>query len=1294
MRDTPDVNGLLDLVQRQASASSTLTNCTTFREMAGAIAEHMLLDAGQFITINPLEYSHDGEQFRLLTIATANRHATYDTHEIVELNRSDLGAGLSHIINDGKSTLIENVEKQEDFSPSFKVWLENHKIRALASWPMRYGNRTFGAICLNSLTNNLHLDETAMQLYQVLADQVGALIQLHHLTSEFTYSHEISEGQRRVFDELNPQMDFQAMAGVVARNMLTERGRFVSLIEFFHNNEGLVSGWRTLATANREKTFTWGDAIVNLDWGTIDPTLRDAILEHKPFIVENFDKLSPSFAGEEFYNFFKIINVKAQIIVPVAIVEGRTILGLGILSRTPTTFNQEEINALSNVAEQIGALVRTRHLLEQAQAAQSLATQLAETNREIAAAENYEALAKILMKIMPDTVTDLALALFDKPVVSGERPATLESKVIVSRTGATHLQVVDQIPLHPDVVSTLERLMAGEIIIMPKTSSPILPPITVSLLQAQGVASLTLIGLRIGSRLLGLLMLGSASRLALGVLEQDNFRTVADQVAISIENRSLLDQTGITLNFVQTQFEATSAIYDAKTPLETLEAVYRFVGGQFKHSHLGLVDANNASVVHIVAEIHHGQSNTEEHEVEISSYPAFEALPALETLYVPDVVNDTFLTEAERTRLQSQDIGGLIIVPLMANQRAVGLITFMSPVPATIPPNRLRALRNLADQAAVVFDNRTLLASTAATLDETRLLYEVNRSVLSAQDTLDVLRTIREHIAPEASNINHISIAYDSLGQIKDATIDFMNMAGGAEQVINISLAQTIGEKKIASLQAYWESRPSAVSFVEDMDAVYAEHPLAEFSLNNGSHSSISILIRENTRVRETVTVAFSYPQRFDDRQRRFYEAISDQIAIVLQNHRLLRDAQVTAAQLSRQVQTLQTINQFGSVINAITDEKTLLDTSAELVVELLGIDHCGIVLVVEDGAYGVVSSEYPPHGSLGAKVATVNNPLWGELQSDGEFKPLVIPDVSLDDRIEPLSRKAFSDLGIHSMAILPLVVHNELIGGVGLDIYTQDRSVSSQMVEIGQIVTAQINLGLQNVRLLTEAHRRAEQLQHIASFSQSAQATFDPADIFDTLLNESAQMLPISQMSIMLYDSVRQELRTVAERVDNKNRIQLTDGELVPISGPIGQVWSTRETLHIPDLRKSGQPVNPAVTVRSWIMTPILSRGRVTGLVSVGSNRPFAYADTDVALFSQMISQLAAAIENAEAYQQSQRIAKNEALVNDISTQLQRQMDLRSMLDITASELGKVLGARKARIRLATHVPENGEAE
>jgi GAF domain-containing protein len=66
------------------------------------------------------------------------------------------------------------------------------------------------------------------------------------------------------------------------------------------------------------------------------------------------------------------------------------------------------------------------------------------------------------------------------------------------------------------------------------------------------------------------------------------------------------------------------------------------------------------------------------------------------------------------------------------------------------------------------------------------------------------------------------------------------------------------------------------------------------------------------------------------------------------------------------------------------------------------------------------------------------------------------------------------------------------------------------------------------------------------------------------------------------------------------------------------------------------------------------------------------------------MINQLAVAIENAEAYRQSQRVAQNEALINDIATHFQQHSAVEDMLHIAVDELGRALGARRARIRLS----------
>lgn len=105
---------------------------------------------------------------------------------------------------------------------------------------------------------------------------------------------------------------------------------------------------------------------------------------------------------------------------------------------------------------------------------------------------------------------------------------------------------------------------------------------------------------------------------------------------------------------------------------------------------------------------------------------------------------------------------------------------------------------------------------------------------------------------------------------------------------------------------------------------------------------------------------------------------------------------------------------------------------------------------------------------------------------------------------------------------------------------------------------------------------------------------------------------------------------------------------------------------------------------MRSVMVAPIRSRGRLLGTVTVACLLPYSYSVTDQPIFQQMINGLAVAIENAEAYTQSQRAARNEALINEIATHFQQHTAVEDMLQIAISELGQALGARRARIRLS----------
>ena len=70
-------------------------------------------------------------------------------------------------------------------------------------------------------------------------------------------------------------------------------------------------------------------------------------------------------------------------------------------------------------------------------------------------------------------------------------------------------------------------------------------------------------------------------------------------------------------------------------------------------------------------------------------------------------------------------------------------------------------MRNLGDQIAVVFENESLLRSTATTLDEVQTLYNINRAMLSALDPLGVLRALRNHMAQDAYMILRVVVERD-----------------------------------------------------------------------------------------------------------------------------------------------------------------------------------------------------------------------------------------------------------------------------------------------------------------------------------------------------------------------------------------------------------------------------------------------------------------------------------------------------------------------------------------------------
>ncbi len=918
-----------DLVRRQASTTMELTRATTFTEMAGAIGRHML-HRRQFVTIDLIDYDGSGAMAGLRVIASANRRQTFDASETLPLTLDDMGKSLAEGFINASPVLVNDATNDTTMNARFRKWLAGHKVESLFSLPLRRGAETFGVLVINSLDGLLYLTEDEMMAYQSLADQVSALVQVHNLMEESARSQDISERQARAFAELRSSQDFAEMAGIIARYMLPTPGRFLTISSLQDDAHGQLSGYRMLASANREKTYS-PEGDLPFSWeGTsarVQQMLRDGVVQIGETRLESAESL-----GSEVYAWLEASGVQHYMHLPMS-VEGRPVALLSVLSKN-APFSRDEINAFHNLSDQVGALFHTRDLLRQ----------------------------------------------------------------------------------------------------------------------------------------------------------------------------------------------------------------------------------------------------------------------------------------------------------------------------------------------------------TEDTLVQVQILYEVNRSILAAQDTLDVLRALRDYLAPDAMIISHIAIGYGAQHQIEKLTINHI-LSAGREQVVDMPLQDMIGPEKVIALQAYWEAQGARLSVIEDI--AQTDHPLQEFIRAQNTKSYIAIPVHEHGQIQHVIGISFDQPRTFDLLTRRLYESLSDQISIIFQNQHLLLETQVSAVELGKQVEVLQNINQLAITLSTIQEEKALFERSSEMLVNTLKVDHCGIVLADPDGVTGTVAGEYPTLGTVGARIVLANSGLFSEVWE--HLRPLAVSD--MDTQLPESSREMLRVLGVKSMLIVPLVMRGTLIGTIGLDLYSAERQFTPDMVEVARTMTAQIGVAIQNIRLLTDAQRHAQQLQRIAVFNQSVQATLDMAAIFNIALTESAQMLPFDQMRILLYEPTLGQLRTAARYEQGVVQVTLVDGDLVDMDNTNeGRVWKSRELLYLPTETRARDPQQPfKLEPGSDMFAPLQSHGRILGVVGVSSNQTHAYGETDFAVFRQMTDQLTVAIENAEAYTQSQRQARNEALVNEIATRLQRQTDIQNMLDITMNELGKALGARRARIRLAT---------
>jgi phosphoserine phosphatase RsbU/P len=147
------------------------------------------------------------------------------------------------------------------------------------------------------------------------------------------------------------------------------------------------------------------------------------------------------------------------------------------------------------------------------------------------------------------------------------------------------------------------------------------------------------------------------------------------------------------------------------------------------------------------------------------------------------------------------------------------------------------------------------------------------------------------------------------------------------------------------------------------------------------------------------------------------------------------------------------------------------------------------------------------------------------------------------------------------------------------------------------------------------EDQRDEHRLRRIQAVTDAVLSRLDAADLFDELLDRVRDLLQVDTAAILLLDvRARHLVATAAKGLE----MEVRQGFRVSIGrGFAGRIAATRKPVIIDEVTadKVVNPVLLQVGIRSLLGVPILTQGRLVGVLHVGSLTPRRFTEEDVRL-------------------------------------------------------------------------------
>jgi adenylate cyclase len=278
------------------------------------------------------------------------------------------------------------------------------------------------------------------------------------------------------------------------------------------------------------------------------------------------------------------------------------------------------------------------------------------------------------------------------------------------------------------------------------------------------------------------------------------------------------------------------------------------------------------------------------------------------------------------------------------------------------------------------------------------------------------------------------------------------------------------------------------------------------------------------------------------------------------------------------------------------------------------------------------------------SNIATERSYSYQDSMIEKVFKqgiPFVVEDSG--DLTSSLDQIIFQDHGCKSCLLAPLKMDGNITGILALA--SKKRGLFNEVQELLKWIANGLSLVLERNRLSAAVVRRNQELDTIRQIGSAlASSTFDISKVLKYTMDMIREVMNVEAGSLLFLENNELEIAVAFNiKIKSMKKFRLKLGQ-----GIAGYVAARGEAIVVNDTEKSSHffPVIDGVsgfTTHSALCVPMISQGRVIGVIEVLNkiNGEFSIDDKD--LLQAIATSVSIALENARLYKETVSMAEHE---------------------------------------------------